>query len=402
MPSDERTPLLRDHERNFWSFGQERQINLHDQFCKLVGIPPSDLPAHEDEPPIGPKTLYGRALRLKRNQNLTYQFTAGLSNTMLLSQVILGAALTALGASNSSHVLITIFGAMNTIIAGLVAYLKSRGQPMRARMYRDDLERVVDEIENSEIMWLGISQVCLVFPLSEFNYEDFQPLTRLFKNMHGYDDINIDDAVTVRSEVARLTRLYDRAVRSNTMNNPDMYLATGGGESNLALKGRPLQPAIIPPAPAAPTLPNAAATSGPPAPAVAPQPPAADPDESPATAPKPPPPKKEDPPPPPKAEVKPEEPKPEPPKAEAPKEATPAVSTGEPSKSADTTPPTETPKEAPKEETPAPPTETLKEAPKEETPAPPTPAGVPNGGRLIEDEEEEPATSARALKKKEP
>jgi hypothetical protein len=155
MPSDERTPLLRNHESNFWSFGQERQDSFHDQFCKLVGIPPSDLPPHEPEPRIAPKTLYGRALRLRRKQNFTYQFTAGLSNTMLLSQVILGAALTALGASNSSHILITIFGAMNTIIAGLVAYLKSRGQPMRARMYRDDLERVVDEIENSEIMWVS-------------------------------------------------------------------------------------------------------------------------------------------------------------------------------------------------------------------------------------------------------
>lgn len=123
-------------------------------------------------------------------------FTAALSNTLLLTQVVLGAALTALGASESSHILITIFGATNTIIAGLVAYLKSRGQPMRARMFRDDLERVVDEIENSEVMWLGIS-----------------------KGVHGYDEIAIDDAVSVRSEVARLTRLYDKAMRSNTMND---------------------------------------------------------------------------------------------------------------------------------------------------------------------------------------
>lgn len=40
---------------------------------------------------------------------------------------------------------------------------------------------------------------------------------------HGYDAIDTDDAVTVRSEVARLTRLYDRAVKTNTMNDPDHY-----------------------------------------------------------------------------------------------------------------------------------------------------------------------------------
>lgn len=135
---------------------------------------------------------------------------------MLLSQVIFGAALTALGASNSSHTIITILGALNTIIAGLIAWLKSRGQPMRARMFRDDLNRVVDEIENSSIMWLGIS-----------------------RGAHGYDAIDQDE-VTVRSEVARLTRHYDKAVRDNTKNDPDNY-ANGipDGSYSAALRTRP-------------------------------------------------------------------------------------------------------------------------------------------------------------------
>lgn len=67
---------------------------------------------------------------------------------------------------------------------------------MRARMFRDEMDRVVDEIENSEVMWFGIS-----------------------RGWHGYDEIAIDDDVSVRSEVARLTRLYDKAVRSDTMND---------------------------------------------------------------------------------------------------------------------------------------------------------------------------------------
>jgi SMODS and SLOG-associating 2TM effector domain len=156
----ERTPLLED-QHNFWSFSVEDGDSFHLQFCKLIGIPPTDLGPHEHIPPIPPKSLYGRALALKNSQNVTYNLTALISNSLLLSQVILGAALTALGASESSHVLITLFGAANTIIAGVVAYLKSRGQPMRARMYRDDLERVVNEIENSEVMWRGMSNPVL-------------------------------------------------------------------------------------------------------------------------------------------------------------------------------------------------------------------------------------------------
>src|SRR5262249_16060048 len=169
MPSDERAPLLHDQPAgNFRDFGANgsRDTDFHKQFCQLVGIPPSDQPddAHYHIPP---KSLYGRAIDLKQTQTRVYRLTAGISNSLLLAQVLLGAAVRALGASASSHVLITLFGATNTIIAGVVAYLKSRGQPMRARMYRDDLERVVDEMENSEVMWLGIS-----------------------KHMHGYSDID--------------------------------------------------------------------------------------------------------------------------------------------------------------------------------------------------------------------
>lgn len=174
---DERTPLL-SRAKSY--------DDAHRQFCLMVGIPPSDgLDKHQH---VGPKTLYGRATRHYFKARALHAFMASLSTTALLVQVIIGAAVTALGASESSHIAITFLGASNTVIAGIVAYLKSRGQPMRTRMFKDDLEHVVDEIENSETMWLGIS-----------------------KGVHGYDEIDIGDRVTVRSEVARLMRLYEKA-----------------------------------------------------------------------------------------------------------------------------------------------------------------------------------------------
>lgn len=151
---DEESPLL----RSFASTQRECRWDagdVHEQFCRLAGVPPSNLPKDAKQV-IAKRSLYGRAIYKRDAQNRTYMLTAGLSNTLLLSQVVLGAALTALGGFGASHILITVFGALNTIIAGVVAYLKSRGQPMRAHMFRDDLDRVVDEIENSEVMWLGI------------------------------------------------------------------------------------------------------------------------------------------------------------------------------------------------------------------------------------------------------
>ena len=268
--ASERTPLLGSQEWLYDGHGEDP----HAQFCMLVGVPPSNLPPGAKPPRAGPTTLYKRATRDRSHQNVTYTLTATLSNTLLLTQVILGATLTALGASESSHILITIFGVLNTVIAGLVAYLKSRGQPMRARMYRDDMERVVDEIENSEVMWLGIS-----------------------RGVHGYDQINTDGEVTVRSEVARLTRLYDRAVRTNTMNNPDMYMAGAFDSTQTGLRKTgppapvvniPVPPPFIPDNSAVPAA--TPAVSAPPAPPVV----ASDPDESPASAPPKPKPKPKD------------------------------------------------------------------------------------------------------------
>lgn len=242
--ADETTPLLDDDDASW---------DPHAQFCRLIGTSPPDKHPHH----LGDRSLYRRATQKRRAQNITYGLTASLSNTLLLSQVVLGATLTALGASESSHVLITIFGVLNTIIAGLVAYLKSRGQPMRARMFRDDLEHVVNEIENSETMWLGIKN-----------------------NIHGYNEIDVDDKVSVRSEVARLTRLYDAAVKKYMQNNPDMYTAGGGLLDPITgLRARPGAGGQVPAA----TTPDAANASSAPDPSPASAPAADDADESPAT-----------------------------------------------------------------------------------------------------------------------
>ena len=260
--SSETTPLL-------WSAPKTNVIkapkvsprtDVHADFCALVGVPASNKPNTNRQWPRS--SLYGRATRQLSYQSMTYNFTASLNNTMLLSQVVLGAAVTALGASASSHLLITIIGALNTVIAGLVAYLKSRGQPMRARMYREDLERVVDEIENAEVMFLGISM-----------------------GISGYDDVIEEYDVTVRSEVARLTRLYDRAVENNTRNNPDTYVAGPGSDAVAAGVGRAkLQ--VSAPTPAQTQVSTDAAPTSTTAPVVAATPVTdSNPDSSPASAP---------------------------------------------------------------------------------------------------------------------
>ncbi|KJY02100.1 hypothetical protein TI39_contig259g00009 [Zymoseptoria brevis] len=255
--TDERSALLQFPGP---SPSEQRDIqplsDAYKQFCHLVGNRPTDYPPGKTYYPPE-DSLYYRAVQHRRSQGRMYALTSALINTMLLTQVVLGAALTGMGASNSPGWIITVIGALNTIIAGLVAFMKSRGQPMRARMFRDDLERVVDEIHSSAIMWRGISQ-----------------------GIHGYDAIDTDESVTVRSEVARLTRLYDRAVKTNTINDPDYYGGAGVGSdpSNSGLRSRPGQPALLA-APAPATAPVVDGNLAPAHAAVL----SPDPDESPAT-----------------------------------------------------------------------------------------------------------------------
>ena len=90
--SDERTPFVLSHNS---------YDNPHTQFCELVGIPPSNEPPgveHQSRP----TTLYERATRERHSQSVAHMVTAALSGTLLLTQIIIGATLTAVSYSDPS------------------------------------------------------------------------------------------------------------------------------------------------------------------------------------------------------------------------------------------------------------------------------------------------------------
>jgi hypothetical protein len=94
--------------------------------------------------------------------------------------------------------------------------------------------------------------------------------------MNGYDEIDVNDSVTVRGEVARLSRLYERAVRTNTANSPDLYQSDGGLSAGVKLRQNVPTAPVVAPGPS-----SSPVASSVPAPAAAPP---ADPDASPATS----------------------------------------------------------------------------------------------------------------------
>lgn len=119
-------------------------------FRNLVGIhslPPD--PAHPTRPAENQGT-YKRLVDAEVKARLQYYFSSSLINTCLLAQIVIAAALTALGAANSSHVAITILGSANTVIAGGMTYLKGQGLPERLMQYANGLRKVREYLEERE------------------------------------------------------------------------------------------------------------------------------------------------------------------------------------------------------------------------------------------------------------
>ncbi|KAK5195408.1 hypothetical protein LTR96_002169 [Exophiala xenobiotica] len=85
-----------------------------------------------------------RIRRDYRWHTVQYWFVASVANGMLWAQIIIGAAITALGATHASgSKTATIYlGAASTVIAGFLTYFKSRSQPVRSRQFRQALRKV--------------------------------------------------------------------------------------------------------------------------------------------------------------------------------------------------------------------------------------------------------------------
>jgi hypothetical protein len=116
-------------------------------FQSALGIPP---PA--DRPGLTAKNrgVYSQVLSYECRARWKYLFCNFSVTIAMFLQIIVGASVTAFGAGNSSHVLITCFGAANTALASLLAILKSQGLPNRVRQdwigWRD-LRQFIEEEE---------------------------------------------------------------------------------------------------------------------------------------------------------------------------------------------------------------------------------------------------------------
>ncbi|KAL4914607.1 hypothetical protein BDW62DRAFT_190185 [Aspergillus aurantiobrunneus] len=121
-------------------------------FRSLTGIdgaPALDLSHHTPRtaPNVG---IYTRVVKAETKAASRYRFHASLINTCLAIQIVVAATLTALGAARGPHNAITAFGAINTIVAGILTYLKGSGLPDRLKHYQNEWRNIREYVEQRE------------------------------------------------------------------------------------------------------------------------------------------------------------------------------------------------------------------------------------------------------------
>ena len=132
--------------------------------------------------------LYHRVITAEKNARLQYYASATLINACLLLQIVLGSVLTALGAANGSHFVITGVGAANTVIAGLLSFTKGQGLPNKLMQYQNTMRKVREYIEQRE--------------------RDFA---------------RVDCKLDLDGEIQKIVEMYEAARRNDEANDPNAY-----------------------------------------------------------------------------------------------------------------------------------------------------------------------------------
>ncbi len=180
-------------------------------FREIVGINPTPaLGLGSSKRPAQNKGVYRRTCQAESKARLQYYACAATFNTCFLLQIVVAAALTAIGAAKGPHIAVTVLGAVNTVIAGILTYLKGQGLPNRLRQYQSELRKVREYIEERE--------------------RDFSRL-----------DCKLD----LDHEIAIIWRLYEAVRQNNEDNFPDTYHNFTGANGT--------KPAGTPEAPTPPT-----------------------------------------------------------------------------------------------------------------------------------------------------
>ncbi|KAI2615678.1 hypothetical protein GGR54DRAFT_632081 [Hypoxylon sp. NC1633] len=167
-------------------------------FRLMVGISTSPYLGYSESSPIGTRPaanigIYSRVIHSEQKSKDSFKVFSILINGCYFLQIVVAASLTAMGAAGVSHGAVTAFGAINTIIAGLLTFLKGSGLPGRLKYYGNEWKKIREFIEQRE--------------------RDFS---------------RAGCTLDVFEVVATIDKMYNTTKREIEMNTPDSYTSLTG------------------------------------------------------------------------------------------------------------------------------------------------------------------------------
>ena len=142
--------------------------------------------------------IYTRIVAEERKATYQYYIMSLIINVSFLGQIIIAATLTAMSAAAGPHVIITILGSVNTVIAGVQTYLKGQGLPNRIKQYQFGLRKLREYMEDRE---------------RDFSHESCK--------------LNVDHVI------AEVSAMYQAVRQTAEDNTPDTYIPMEGAGKKL-------------------------------------------------------------------------------------------------------------------------------------------------------------------------
>jgi hypothetical protein len=117
--------------------------------------------------------IYGRAIDEALVASVWFNVSNFFINALYCLQIFIAATITALASYHGHEIPLTVLGALNAVLAGLMALLKGQGLPVRMRRSRDQFQNVMKTIENKERMfarfvYMDIKEKKVHDPFKEF------------------------------------------------------------------------------------------------------------------------------------------------------------------------------------------------------------------------------------------
>ncbi|KAI0417931.1 hypothetical protein F5X98DRAFT_339186 [Xylaria grammica] len=133
--------------------------------------------------------LYARIVHSEQKAKDSFKVFSVVINGCYFLQIVIAAALTALGAARASSGAVTAFGALNTVIAGFLTFLKGSGLPGRLKYYGNEWKKIREFIEQRERDFMRSGHNLDV-------YEVIETVEKMYNNLKADIELNTPDSYT--------------------------------------------------------------------------------------------------------------------------------------------------------------------------------------------------------------